>query len=97
MKQEFLANEHKFHPAAISWWNQDSVIISRVSGALSVLKLNNLTNLLGDAPEFLDGVPRLSQTFEKGFFALECESVIKGWACLFLDLEVYNYQFITFL
>ena len=43
-----------------------------------MLKLDNLTNLLGDAPEFLDGVPRLSQTFEKGFFALECESVIKG-------------------
>ena len=54
-----------------------------------MLKLDNLTNLLGDAPEFLDGVPRLSQTFEKGFFALECESVIKG-NCMIAGIYVLN-------
>ena len=54
-----------------------------------MLKLDNLTNLLGDAPEFLDGVPRLSQTFEKGFFALECESVIKG-NCMIAGIHVLN-------
>jgi hypothetical protein len=32
--------------------------------------MEDLCNLLGDAPEFLDGVPSLSQAFEKGFFAL---------------------------
>jgi hypothetical protein len=32
--------------------------------------MEDLYNLLGDAPEFLDGVPSLSQAFEKGFFAL---------------------------
>ena len=42
----------------------------------SFLELNILN--IGDAPEFLDGVPRISQSFEKGFFALECESVVKG-------------------
>jgi hypothetical protein len=32
--------------------------------------MEDLFNLLGDAPEFLDGVPTLSQAFDKGFFAL---------------------------
>ena len=78
MKADFLSNPHRFHPADISWWNEESLIISRVSGAVSVLRMEDLSNLLGDAPEFLDGVPRVSQAFEKGFFALECESVLKG-------------------
>ena len=56
----------RFHPSDISWWNEESLIISRVSGALSVLRMEDLSNLLGDAPEFLDGVPRISQSFEKG-------------------------------
>lgn len=46
------------------------MIISRVSGALSVLRMENLANLLGDSPEFLDGVPRISQSFEKGFIII---------------------------
>ena len=32
--------------------------------------MEDLCHLLGDAPEFLEGVPSLSQAFEKGFFAL---------------------------
>ena len=78
LKAEFLANPFRFHPVDISWWNEESLIISRISGALSVLRMEDLDNLLGDAPEFLDGVPRISQSFEKGFFALECESAVKG-------------------
>ena len=78
MKAEFLWNPFRFHPVDISWWNEESLIISRISGALSVLRMEDLDNLLGDAPEFLDGVPRISQSFEKGFFALECESAVKG-------------------
>ena len=78
LKAEFLANPLKFHPTDISWWNDESLIIARVSGAVSVLRMEDLANLLGDAPEFLDGVPRISQSFEKGFFALECESALTG-------------------
>jgi hypothetical protein len=37
-KLEFLGNPVRFHPVDISWWNRDSLIISRVSGALSVLR-----------------------------------------------------------
>ena len=35
-----------------------------------IFRMEDLCHLLGDAPEFLEGVPSLSQAFEKGFFAL---------------------------
>ena len=77
-KAEFLANPVRYHPMGVAWWTSDSLVVSRVSGAVSVLKVSNLTNLLGDSPEFLEGVPRISQCFQKGFFALECEFVVRG-------------------
>jgi len=54
------------------------VVLARVSGALTVLGVQDLTNMLGDSPEFLEGVPRISQCFQKGFFGLECDSVVRG-------------------
>ena len=62
----------------LSWWNKEAVVLARLSGALTVLGIQELSNLLGHSPEFLEGVPRISHCLEKGFFGLECETSIKG-------------------
>ena len=90
----------RYHPVGVSWWNSESVVLARVSGALSVLGTQDLLNLLGESPEFLEGVPRISQCFQKGFFGLECETVVRGRRASSRDdsagedpdveLEVYN-------
>ena len=54
------------------------MVLARLSGALTVLGIQELSNLLGHSPEFLEGVPRISHCLEKGFFGLECETSIKG-------------------
>jgi len=77
-KGEFLSNPLKYHPVGVAWWNSESVVLARMSGALTVLGVQDLTNMLGDSPEFLEGVPRISQCFQKGFFGLECDSVVRG-------------------
>lgn len=78
-KAEFLANPVRYHPVALAWWSEESVVLARVSGAVTVLRVrDNLDNILGDSPEFLEGVPRISQCFQKGFFALECDYVVRG-------------------
>ena len=77
-KAEFLASPLRFHPVSVAWWDADSVVLLRNSGAVTVLSLASLTPLLGDSPEFLEGVPRISQCFQKGFFGLECEVVVRG-------------------
>ena len=77
-KAEFLSNPLRYHPVDLSWWGQDSVVVARVSGAVTVLKISSMDNMLGDNPEFLEGVPSLSQCFQKGFFALECEHAVRG-------------------
>ena len=77
-KAEFLANPLRYHPVDVAWWSRDNLVVARVSGAVTVLQMTELDNLLGDNPEFLEGVPRISQCFQKGFFALECELVVRG-------------------
>ena len=51
--------------------NSESVVLARFSGALTVLGVQDLTNMLGDSVEFLEGVPRISRWFQKGFFGME--------------------------
>ena len=78
-KAEFLANPVRYHPVSLAWWNEESIVLARVSGAVTVLRIrDNLDNILGESPEFLEGVPRISQCFQKGFFALECDYVVRG-------------------
>ena len=68
----------RYHPVDLSWWNKEAVVLARLSGALTVLGIQDLSNLLGHSPEFLEGVPRISHCLKKGFFGLECETSIKG-------------------
>ena len=77
-KAEFLAQPLRYHPVDLSWWNKEAVVLARLSGALTVLGIQDLSNLLGHSPEFLEGVPRISHCLKKGFFGLECETSIKG-------------------
>ena len=77
-KAEFLANPLRYNPVGVAWWSKDNLVVARISGAVTVLQMTDLDNLLGDNPEFLEGVPRISQCFQKGFFALECELVVRG-------------------
>jgi hypothetical protein len=77
-KAEFLANPLRYQPVALAWWSREAVVLARMSGALTVLGTQSLSNLLGDSPEFLEGVPRISHCLEKGFFGLECDMSVRG-------------------
>lgn len=62
------------HPADLSWWSDAAVILARYSGAVTVSSINSLRNLLGESPEFLEGVPQISESYDRGFLGLEVES-----------------------
>lgn len=62
------------HPADIRWWSEAAVILGRFSGAVTVSSVNSLRNLLGESPEFFEGVPQLSEGHDRGFLGLEVES-----------------------
>lgn len=64
----------KNHPAGLSWWSEMAVILARYSGAVTVSSVNSLRNLLGESPEFLEGVPQISEAYDRGFLGLEVES-----------------------
>ena len=40
-KGEFLSNPLKYHPVGVSWWNSESVVLARISGAMTVLKVQD--------------------------------------------------------
>ena len=61
------------------------MVLARTSGALTVLGVQDLTNMLGDSTEFLEGVPYISQCFQKGFFGVECDSVVRGRKPSFME------------
>ncbi|KAG7161624.1 Neuroblastoma-amplified sequence-like 1 [Homarus americanus] len=64
------------HLADVSWWSDAAVILARYSGAVTVSSVNSLRNLLGESPEFLEGVPQISEAYDRGFLGLEVESRI---------------------
>ena len=73
-KKQFLAQTMKWHPLDVKWWNDNSLVISRYSGGVTILQLNDPDrNLLGESAEFFAGPSRLSKGFGKGFFILERE------------------------
>ena len=74
-QSEFLANPLRYQTVDVAWWDSEAVVLARMSGAVTVLVTQDLTNLLGDS---LKGVPRLSHRLEKGFFGLECDLSIRG-------------------
>ena len=73
VRSSAFQNPFKFHPVDINWWSNNSVILARCSGAVSVCGIENLDNKLGSSAEFFDGSPRISPSFENTFLGLECE------------------------
>lgn len=58
----------------VKWWNEDSLVIGRFSGGVTIVSLKNMDkNMLGDSAEFFAGNSHLSPCFGKGFFVLERE------------------------
>lgn len=53
----------KNHLVDVKWWSEKSVILARFSGAVTVCSVNSLTNLLGESPEFFEGVPQVLVIF----------------------------------
>ena len=73
-KKQFLNQPIKWHPLAVRWWDDHSLIIGRYSGGVTIVSLKNLDkNMLGDSAEFFAGTAHLSRCFGKGFFVLERE------------------------
>ena len=82
-KTLFLNNPLKWLPTYIRWWDDDSIVVSRYSGGVSIIKVsedengNDLRNMLGDSSEFFSGQPVISKCFDNGFFVLECDVFTK--------------------
>ena len=73
-KRQFLNQATKWHPLDVKWWNNDSLVLGRYSGGVTILTLKNIDkNLLGESAEFFAGPCHLSNCFGKGFFVLERE------------------------
>ncbi|CAG9580984.1 unnamed protein product [Danaus chrysippus] len=62
------------HPADVTWWSNEEIILSRFSGAVSVCGLEDMANILGKGPEFFEGTPQVSCAHDGSLLALECES-----------------------
>ncbi|XP_062511926.1 NBAS subunit of NRZ tethering complex-like isoform X2 [Corticium candelabrum] len=62
----------------IRWWSDESLILSRISGAVTVVAIGkNLFNLLGSTPEQFEPGCLVTHSTGAGFFILECEGTVK--------------------
>ncbi|XP_012278109.1 neuroblastoma-amplified sequence isoform X2 [Orussus abietinus] len=80
--KKFPPGISEFHPMDIGWWSNNSLIIARYSGSVSVCSVKDLRNLLGTTPEFLAGQPQISELAPgRGFLSLDCEAYLtsKKW------------------
>uniref|UniRef100_A0A8C5T7B4 NBAS subunit of NRZ tethering complex n=1 Tax=Malurus cyaneus samueli TaxID=2593467 RepID=A0A8C5T7B4_9PASS len=57
----------------VNWWADNSVILARCSGALTVSSVKTLRNLLGKACEWFESSPQVTSAHDGGFLSLECE------------------------
>lgn len=75
--KKFPLGLSEFHPMDLGWWSDQTIIIARYSGSVSVCSIKNLKNLLGTSPEFLYGQPQVSElNAGRGFLCLDCEVFI---------------------
>ena len=59
---------HLFH---VNYLSFQEVILARYSGAVLVADIENLSNLLGESPEWFEICPQVQQAHEGGFLSLE--------------------------
>ncbi|KAK3865525.1 hypothetical protein Pcinc_028882 [Petrolisthes cinctipes] len=69
-----LVDSLRQHPVDLRWWSECAVILARYSGAVTVSSVASLHNLLGGLPEFMEGVPQISDAYDRAFLCLEAES-----------------------
>ncbi|KAK4329181.1 hypothetical protein Pmani_000411 [Petrolisthes manimaculis] len=69
-----LVESLRQYPVDLRWWSECAVILARYSGAVTVSSVASLHNLLGGLPEFMEGVPQISDASDRAFLCLEAES-----------------------
>ncbi|CAD5110997.1 DgyrCDS348 [Dimorphilus gyrociliatus] len=57
----------------INWWNDNSIILSRGTGNLTIIDEKIMSNIMGDSPQWFEPSPRLSLAKNGSVVILECE------------------------
>ncbi|KAJ8304032.1 hypothetical protein KUTeg_017615 [Tegillarca granosa] len=58
----------------VNWWNKQTIILARSTGAITLSSVKTLKNLLGNSPEWFEPAPRVTPVHDGGFLGLEVES-----------------------
>ncbi|XP_064002508.1 NBAS subunit of NRZ tethering complex isoform X2 [Pogoniulus pusillus] len=73
-KRKKIKDKESYYPLIdVNWWADNSVILARCSGALTVSSVKTLTNLLGKTCEWFESSPQVTSAHDGGFLSLECE------------------------
>nr|XP_013810514.1 PREDICTED: neuroblastoma-amplified sequence isoform X2 [Apteryx mantelli mantelli] len=73
-KRKKIKDKESYYPLIdVNWWAENSVILARCSGALTVSSVKTLRNLLGKSCEWFETSPQVTSTHDGGFLSLECE------------------------
>jgi hypothetical protein len=70
LKKQFLKNDLKWLPLSVKWWNDNSLVVVRFGGGVSIVSIEKNKNLLGESSEFFAGAPAITQCFAGGFYVL---------------------------
>nr|XP_042904334.1 neuroblastoma-amplified sequence [Parasteatoda tepidariorum] len=73
-----LSDVFHSHVIDINWWSEDSLIIVRRCGAVTVSSIHSLQNLLGVSPEWFEPSPAVTSFCDRGFLVIECENRLKS-------------------
>uniref|UniRef100_A0A8C9NH09 NBAS subunit of NRZ tethering complex n=1 Tax=Serinus canaria TaxID=9135 RepID=A0A8C9NH09_SERCA len=73
-KRKKIKDKESYYPLIdVNWWADNSVILARCSGALTVSSVKTLRNLLGKTCEWFESSPQVTSAHDGGFLSLECE------------------------
>ncbi|XP_010124939.1 PREDICTED: neuroblastoma-amplified sequence-like, partial [Chlamydotis macqueenii] len=73
-KRKKIKDKESYYPLIdVNWWANNSVILARCSGALTVSSVKTLRNLLGKSCEWFESSPQVTSAHDGGFLSLECE------------------------
>uniref|UniRef100_A0A8C3M9W1 NBAS subunit of NRZ tethering complex n=1 Tax=Geospiza parvula TaxID=87175 RepID=A0A8C3M9W1_GEOPR len=73
-KRKKMKDKESYYPLIdVNWWADNSVILARCSGALTVSSVKTLRNLLGKTCEWFESSPQVTSAHDGGFLSLECE------------------------
>lgn len=72
----FILDKESHYPLIdVNWWADNSVILARCSGALTVSSVKTLRNLLGKSCEWFESSPQVTSAHDGGFLSLEVRNV----------------------